>query len=442
MNDRKSNKSNVTTDKTGESKKDSCRRLALESLVALERDGRYSNLEVNSVLAGSSGAALDPADRALYTKLVYGVTERRLTLDYIIGHYSKVKLSELDPDVLTALRLGIYQLSFMSKIPEHAAVGESVDLLPRRLRGYVNAILRQYIRDGKRYELPEPDDDYLYYLSVKYSIPQGICRIINDCYPERTESILDAMNREPAISLHVNTVKTDVKTALEMTGGEPSEMCSDMIRVARIDDSVKAGLESGLWFVQDEASRIAAGAVLPIPGETIVDVCAAPGGKSFSMAIDMNNRGTVYSFDLHKNKLSLIESGAARLGIEIIRTEARDARTPDSALIGHADRVLCDAPCSGLGVLAKKPDIRYRDLSQIGSLPEIQYNILCGASAYLKIGGRLVYSTCTLNKAENEAVVERFIRDNDSYELIETRTFLPDTDGCDGFFYAAMTKVK
>ncbi len=433
------------TDVKNTTKTETARTLAHRSLVALERDGRYSNLEVNSAL---DRADLSSSDRGLYTRLVYGVTERRITIDHIISEYSSKPVSELDPDVRTALRLGIYQLLWMDRVPDHSAVDESVGLVSRQKRGFVNAVLRSFIRGGKEYCLPDKGD-YQKYLSVKYSVPVPLIEVFMSSSADDIEELLEAMNREPHIGLRVNRLKLTRDEAAEMTGGKLSSIAPDVIIIDSLDETAKRGLSDGLWFVQDEASRITSAAVGAKVGELIVDTCACPGGKSFSMAIDMENCGIVRSFDLHANKLSLIRSGAEKLGIGIIKTDARDARKPDEELIGKADRVLCDAPCSGLGVIAKKPDIRYKDVGDIKRLPEIQYGVLCGASEYVKDGGVLVYSTCTINKAENEDVVERFLKENPKFSLEDDpylgggmRTFLPHRDGCDGFFAAKMRKTK
>ncbi|MGN1346994.1 MAG: 16S rRNA (cytosine(967)-C(5))-methyltransferase RsmB [Eubacteriales bacterium] len=420
-------------------KNDSARARALESLIALERDGRYANLEVNAALAASS---LDGADRGLYTRLVYGVTERRITLDYILSRYSRLPLEKLDPDVRCALRMGVYQLLWMDRIPEHAAVAESAALVAGRSTGFVNAILRSFLRDGKRYALPDRAADFMEYLSVAYSVPRGLCELLYHSVGEEIEPLLEAMNREPPVSLRVNVLKLTVEEAAERTGGTVSEIAPDIVKVPSLNDAARAGIDEGLWFVQDEASRMASAAVGAKPGELVVDTCACPGGKSFSMAIDMENTGTLYSFDLHRNKLSLIASGAEKLGIRILRTDCRDARDPDENLVGRADRVLCDAPCSGLGVIAKKPDIRYKDLSGIDRLPEVQYPVLCGAAAYVRPGGTLVYSTCTLNRSENEDVAEKFLAEHGDFtpSAWGMRTFYPHRDGCDGFFCAVFTR--
>lgn len=431
-----SNKTNVSPAKDGVKKK-TARSLAMESLIALERDGRYSNLEVNAALSADT---LEGADRGLYTRLVYGVTERRLTLDYIIDQYSNIPADRLDPDVLCALRLGLYQLLMTDRIPDHAAVSETAGLVAKRSVGYVNAVLRTFLRAEKRYKLPDKNADFTEYLSIAYSVPRELCELLQRSVGDEIEPMLAAMNDEPPVSLRVNRLKISVEEAISKTGGTLSALSPDIVKIPTLDDTAKAGINDGLWFVQDEASRYASAAVGARPGETVIDVCACPGGKSFSMAVDMENKGVLYSFDLHKNKLSLIESGAKKLGISIIKTECRDARHPNEALIKKADRVLCDAPCSGLGVLAKKPDIRYRDTAGIENLPNVQYPILCGASEYVRPGGVLVYSTCTLIKEENEKIVERFLSEHSEFSLREMKTFLPHIDFCDGFFCAVMER--
>ncbi|MBE6597973.1 MAG: 16S rRNA (cytosine(967)-C(5))-methyltransferase RsmB [Ruminococcaceae bacterium] len=422
------------------------RQLALESLTACEKDGKFANLEVNASLVSSG---LSEADAGLYTRLVYGVLERKITLDYIIDGISDRPSASLDCDVLTAIRLGLYQMLYMDRIPDHAAVSESVELVPRSKRGFVNAVLRTFLRNGKAVSFPT-EGDFAYRLSVKYSFPEELCRLYMDCYgDECAEGILAASNGEPPLSLRVNTLRSDIGEIAERLCGRASEIAPSIVLTKEFSAAVKEGIASGDFFVQDEASRICTAVLDAKPGETVVDTCACPGGKTFSAALDMENRGTVYAFDLHKNKLSLIEKGAKRLGIGIIRTAENDARCPVPHLVGKADRVLCDAPCSGLGVIAKKPDIRYKSLDSVKRLPEIQYDVLCGAAEYVREGGVLVYSTCTLNTAENEEIVRKFLvchkefapESDEKYGLIDgMRTFFPHKDGCDGFFIAKMRR--
>ncbi len=418
----------------------------MRSLVACEKEGKYSNLEINAAL---NTAALTEADRGLYTRLVYGVLETKITLDYIIDGISDRPSATLDSDVLTALRLGLYQMRCMDRVPDHAAVSESVALVPRQKRGFVNAVLRTFLRRGKQVVFPA-EGDPSYILSVKYSFPEPLCRLYMDCYgAECAEGILEASNREPPIALRVNTLRHTPEACAEDLGGRLSAMAPDIVLVSEFSDKVRAGIGAGNFFVQDEASRIAAAVLGARAGESVADTCACPGGKTFSVALDMENRGRIFAFDLHKSKLSLIEKGAARLGLSVIETAENDARTPIPSLCGKADRVLCDAPCSGLGVIAKKPDIRYKSLDAVRRLPEIQYGVLCGAATYVKAGGVLVYSTCTLNKAENEDIVTKFLAEHPDFVpgtdarfglTGGMRTFFPHVDGCDGFFIAKMQR--
>ena len=425
------------------------RSLALSSLLACEKCGRYTNLEIDS---GLRNVNLSPADRGLYTRLVYGVIERRITLDYVLDRYAKTPTADMEPAVRMALRMGVYQLLFMDRIPSHAAVSETVDLVPRRSAGFVNAILRSFLRDGCKINWPD-EGDTEYCLSVKYSFPAEICALyLADYGRETTENILAAFNEEPPVGIRVNTLRHTAEEAAEILGedAEISEV-PGMLSARLLSEKIRQGLEAGDWFVQDPASRLCTLALDVKPGETVIDTCACPGGKSFSMGLDMAGEGTLYAFDLHENKLSLIRRTAERLGLDpLIRTARRDARQPDETLLGKADKVLCDAPCSGLGVVAKKPDIRYKELSSIENLPAIQKEILQGASAYVKPGGTLVYSTCTLRKAENEAVVHAFLAANPDFALTPFTaggilsdgmlTLLPHITGTDGFFVAKMTK--
>jgi len=392
------------------------RSLALDSLMACEKGGRYTNLEIESRLRNT---ALSSADKGLYTRLVYGVIERQITLDYIINRYAKTKTPDMEPVVRMALRMGIYQLYFMDRIPAFAAISETVDLVPRRSAGFVNAILRSFQRDGCTLELPTTEN-IEYYLSVKYSFPEELCGLyIADYGREVAEKILEAANKEPPIGLRVNTLRHAQTDAAVLLQGEAETTAVPGIFTAQVlTEKIRAGLENGDWFVQDPASRLCTLAVGARPGETVIDTCACPGGKSFSMGLDMMGQGILYSFDLHENKLSLIQKTGNRLGLDgLLQIRRCDAKTPEEALIGQGDRVLCDAPCSGLGVAAKKPEIRYKDLSSMENLPTVQKEVLHGAAAYVKLGGILVYSTCTIRKAENEEVVKAFLDSHPDFEL-------------------------
>ena len=403
------------------------RAAAIHSLVRWERGGRYINLELDSMLEKSK---LSPKDRALYAALVYGVCERIITLDGEITRLCGRDTEKIDTETLTALRLGIYQLNYMDKIPSHAAVNETVGCAPERSRTLVNAALRRFIREGGKIKPPDINKVGAgEYLSAVHSVPLWIVNLWQKDYPDDVAELCAAANRRPPATLRVNDLKITpgellIKIKENYPGAEINSVCPDMIDLpAGAVITELYGYDDGLWFVQDAASRICAAACGAAAGETVIDVCAAPGGKSFSLALDMKNRGRVISFDIHKNKLGLIRDGAARLGLDIIEAGERDGRTPDEKLFGTADCVLCDAPCSGLGVLAKKPDIRYKKEDDIKRLPEIQYALLSASAAYVREGGRLVYSTCTLRRAENDDIREKFLSEHKEFSPYPVRAY-------------------
>lgn len=439
--------------------------LALRTLMDAEKMGRYINLAAD---ADIKCASMTAGDTALYTTLVYGVTERRITLDYIINAMASKGGSHIEPRVRCILRLGLYQIIYMSKIPPHAAVNETVALCKSRgERSFVNAILRNYQREGKeRVIFPSEHDTPIEYLSVTFSFPEYICAsLVGDYGYEDAKGILGAFSAEPpSATLRINTLKTS--TALYKQGLEDAEIGASLTPYApngiKLSDGIKisdlAGFDNGEFFVQDEASQISSEVLDAQAGECIIDVCSCPGSKSFGAAIKMQGKGKIYSFDLHKNKLSLVEKSAERLGINIIETRELDGKNPDSTLFGVADRVICDVPCSGLGVMAKKPDIRYKDEKDIEKLAPLGLEILKKSADYLKVGGILLYSTCTLRKDENEGIVEAFLEANPNFSLcpfcISSKdelkpsidssgmlTLMPHIHGTDGFFIAKLKKI-
>ena len=438
---------------------ESAREVAFKVLKDAEKNRTYSNIAVDRVLSRSE---LLGADRGLVTAIVMGVVERKLTLDAIISSLSQ-KGEQTDSDARVLLRMGIYQLYFLDRIPDHAAVNETVALAPKRLRGFINAVLREFLRrrESGRLEslFPSREEDMLGYLSVKYSFPKDVCAEFIKIYgTERTEVIFEKFNSAPPLTLRINTLKIsrdDYSGRLRESGID--FRLSDRLENAVLLDGVAynelPGVDEGWFFIQDEASQICVEALGALSGETIVDVCSCPGSKSFGSAIRMKNEGKIHSFDLHKSKLPLIEKNAERLGISIIGTAERDGRTPDESLFGRADRVLCDVPCSGLGVIAKKPEIRYKSISEFERLPEIQYEILSASARYVRKGGILVYSTCTVLPRENRENVERFLSEHKEFEAVDFRvgelassygmlSLSPDIDGTDGFFVAKMRRKE
>ena len=421
------------------------REAAYRSLIKCEQNKSYTNLEIDAAI---KRFGLEGAERGLYTTLVYGVTERRITLDYRLSRLCHTPWEELAPEVRAILRIGGYQILYLDRIPESAAVNESTGLAkrmaPRGSHGMVNAVLRELCRKKNDFPLP---DDRLDALPVKYSVPRELIGIWERSYGTETAlEILEATFCRPCVTLRVNTLKTTPDKLLSVLSGRGIKAGHGDIEgsvvldiTASLSDMLDL-IEDGSCFVQDVSSQTAVKMLAPAADELIVDCCACPGGKSFGAAIEMKGRGKLCSFDLHKSKLSLIDKGAKKLGIDIITTAERDGRNPDPDLIGKCDRVICDVPCSGLGVIAKKPEIRYKELSDIERLPEIQYAILSASVGYLKNGGRILYSTCTINSAENEQVVDRFLSESQGYRLIEQKTFIP-TPQSDGFFAAVIEKI-
>ncbi len=422
------------------------RKIAYDVLVRCASAEQYSNIALDTAI---KRADLTPPDRGLLTTLVYGVIERQITLDAIIDSLCNRGSNDISPDVRTLLRLGLYQLAYLDRVPDHAAVNETVNMAGKRSRGFVNAILRAFIRNGKEIPIPEKEKDAVGYLSIKYSFCSALCRTFIESFGlARTEELFAAFGEHPDLTLRTNTLRTtkeELIAALEKQGIHALPTNESKVGIRVCDKSPVAelyGFGDGLFFVQDEASQLCVKALDAKPGMKVLDACACPGSKSFGAAIDMQNEGSVLSCDLHRNKLSLVESGAARLGISILQTEARDARHPNEEWFGAFDRVLCDVPCSGFGVFAKKPELRYKDPAASEALPDIQLAILKNASTYVKAGGKLVYSTCTLLPEENEGNVSRFLSENKDFILKEQRTLYPDTDGTDGFFYAVLERVR
>lgn len=424
------------------------RRLAFEILLKIEKDNAYSNLALDACLPASG---LDPRDRAFVSALVYGVTERRLTLDYQLALYLSKPLKKLKPQVLVILRLGAFQLLFMDKVPASAAVNESVRLTKSCGCAYasslVNAVLRKCAGNG----LVLPPEDSADYISVKYSCPLWLCeKWIAEYGYDDTEALLGASTGGAQTVVRVNTVKTDsdqLKKTLEAQGVTVTDgYTADSLIVRNFGNLEKLpSFRDGLFHVQDTASQLCVKALDPRPGETVFDVCSAPGGKAFTAAQRMNNSGRVLAFDIYEQRVRLIAEGAERLGLGIINAAVGDASVfnPD---LPKADRVLCDVPCSGLGIIRRKPEIKYKSADSLRDLPDIQLKILKTASGYLKIGGRLVYSTCTLNRDENEKVVGRFLKENGDFSLADAEapmiTLMPHKNNSDGFFIAVLERKR
>lgn len=437
----------------------SARKAAVSALLKVNRYGGYSNLVLDATLKENR---LTPADAALASALFYGVLERKITLDYFIAKYAKGGLSRISPYVRECLRIGLYQMKYMDKIPVSAAVNESVGLVKNsrenRAAGFVNAVLRAAGRDENPDALPSggtPAD-----FSVRYSCALPVVEsLFSDYGAEVTAQFLEDSLQVPPVYIRVNPLKTDRDSLREKLreAGISAEDCPfpDALRLTQ-----PGGIEgnplyrSGLFHVQDYASQICCRAVDPRPGERVLDLCAAPGGKTFTMAEMMEDSGQVVASDLYPARAELISSGAGRLGLSIVLTRTGDASVFQPGL-GEFDRVLCDVPCSGWGIIRRKPDIKYKPEEEWKNLPEIQNRILEQAAGYVKQGGRLVYSTCTLRRKENELVCGEFLASHPDFQPEEVvipgfdpaaggapwMTLMPHTHGSDGFFIAVFRKL-
>ena len=438
---------------------ETARTAAVRFLNRIAQDGAYSNLLLREKL-GDTG--LNARDRALCSTLVYGVLERRITLDYVIASHSRIRLSEIDLLPLNCLRVGAYQLLFLDRIPPSAAINESVRAVKQlggaQSAGFVNAVLHSIDRAGKSIAYP-PEKNRKTHLSIKYACPQWIVRLWLASYgPAHTEALLQAALGRPPLTVRVNTCRIAPDQLIERLAAEGvaaahHPLLPDALTLTGTGeiDALHA-YRDGLFHGQDAASQLCAQLLDVQPGERVADVCAAPGGKSFTVAERMQNLGAVDAFDLYPARTALISAGAARLGLNIIHTAVRDAQTgPTDCLY---DRVLCDVPCSGLGILRRKPEIRDKSKDLLDNLPELQYSILIHTAKLVAPGGTLIYSTCALDPAENGAVADRFAAAHPEFvplpiapelprwgaEPAHQLTLMPHLHGTDGFFIAAFRR--
>lgn len=430
----------------------SARDSALQVLIACRKNGAWMDAALKQQLGKDR---LDRRDAALATRLCACVMQNRLLLDEWIGRYLKGKRSDLQPVVLDVLRLAVCQLRFFDKLPPSAVVDEAVKQTKRlanpRAAGLVNGLLRNMLRDPSRLTLPTD-------LPLRYSHPKELVELLRENVgAERLEALLESHNQAPAVCVQVNRLRTDAEALRESLAAEgmeaqPHPWLPDCLLVSGGGIEQSAAFRDGLFYVQDPAAKLAVLALDPEPGEHILDCCAAPGGKSFAAAIRMENRGSVTACDIHPHKIQLLEAGAARLGIDCLSAQERDASVPNPEWAGRFDRILADVPCSGLGVIRKKPDIRYKDLGPTERLPEVQRRILEAQATHLRPGGTLVYATCTILRRENEAVVEAFLAEHPTFSTVPLelpgigrvesgmKTLLPCVEGTDGFFFAKLIK--
>lgn len=430
------------------------RYLAVKLLNKTFGSGSYSNIQLS---AGLDSSDLDERGKKLCSALYYGVIQRRLTLDHVIAGLSSRPLNKLDDVIVNILRCGIYQLAFMDSIPDNAAVNESVALAKKfgktSASGMVNAILRNFVRKGKK--ICETGSGDVKSMSVEFSCPEElVSELISDHGTEFTSAFLRHSLEKPEIYLRRNQLRC---TAEELAGAVGKaeltpfgEKLPECMKVRTNGDiTATEAFRNGWFHVQSLASQFCCMALAPTENDLVLDICAAPGGKTFTMAEMMNGGGEIYAFDLHEKRAELIRKGAERLGLTNIRAAAGDATKFNSELPKFT-KILCDVPCSGFGVIGKKPEIKYKKLPDFERLPEIQYNIAQNALNYLAVGGELVYSTCTVRKAENDAVCERLLREHPELEPVglphimgisgTSATLSPMSGFDDGFFVAKFRK--
>ncbi len=407
----------------------SARLIAFETLHKIFNNDAYSNIVLDNVLNEIK------QDKAFVSALVYGVTERKITVDYYINKYLK---SKPKPKIMTILRLGAYQILYMDKVPDSAAINESVKLVKEIKQDYysslVNAVLHKISTDNE--EIVDP--------SIRFSIPEDLLNMWNKQYgTETVEKFLPYINGKPPVFAIANTLYVDAQElAYELLseGIECDEINQNVVMIKSPFDLKKCkAFSNGLFHIEDLSSFNCALSLSAMQGETVFDMCSAPGGKTFTIAEMMKNNGIIYAFDLYQNRLKKINEGIKRLNLSIIKTAVNNAAVFNDKL-PSADRIICDVPCSGFGIIRRKPEIRYKKLDSITDLPDTQIKILETSSRYLKPNGTIVYSTCTLNKKENEKVVQKFLENNKHFKLICEQTSFPSQNGGDGFYHAVIMK--
>ena len=439
------------------------REAAMLALNACQRQGGWSDGALKKQL---SAAELSGRDAALATQLCFGVLQNQMLLDFYLSKFSNIPLKRMEGKVVQTLRLGAYQMLFLTRIPHSAAVNSAVALVKAhcknpRAAGMVNGILRSMERSLQNMPVI-PQGDPVAYLSTLYSHPEWLVKeFILSLGEEETAQLLAADNSQPPTAVMVNTTRTTAETLKAMleadhVEAEPHPWLENCLLLSRTGDLERLeAFQQGLFYVQDPASRLSVLAAGAKPGMRVLDCCAAPGGKSFAAAIAMENQGEIVSCDLHPHKKKLIQAGADRLGLTIITPKTADGKVFRPEWERAFDLVLVDAPCSGLGVIRKKPDIRYKDPAPLADLPAVQLDILHNAARYVKPGGTLMYSTCTLLYRENEEVVETFLAENSSYKaeafplpgpvgLVQggSVTLWPHRHGTDGFFISKMRREE
>ena len=429
------------------------RAIALRALTACHRQGAWSDSVLRAEIAR---AKLDRRDAALASRLCYSVLQNQLLLDWYLAQFVTGGLRRLQPVVLDILRLAACQLLLMDKIPASAAVNEAVKQGKQyanvRAAGLINGVLRNILRAGT---LPQPED-----LATKYSHPQTLVDLLQPVFGEQTEALLRSHNEVAPMSIQCNPLCcTPAALAQSLDAAQvhwqPHPWLEDCLELSGTGnlESLQA-YQDGWFYVQDAAACLAVRCAQLQPGWRVLDCCAAPGGKTFAAAIAMENRGEIISCDIHEKKTERIRAGARRMHMDIVQVLQQDAKQYRPEWKEAIDAVICDVPCSGLGVIRKKPDIRYKNLDQIARLPQLQLEILTNQAQYVRPGGVLLYSTCTILPRENEAVVQAFLSGHPEFSaeplplpapLTDQQsgmlTLLPHVHGTDGFFICKLRRA-
>lgn len=440
------------------------REIALNILLRINLDNAFSNITIKNHMSED----MTSQDENFVREIVYGVLENKDYLDYIISKASKVRLKKIHPTIKEILRMGIYQLYFMDGVPDSAAVNESVNLAKKHGHkgtiGFVNGVLRSISRDKEKFG--EIDSrDKVKYLSIKYSHPEYLVkRWIDEFGIEFAQDLIISNNTKPKLNIRANTLlvtKDELKKILAEKGynieeGKYAKDCLIVDNPKKITEL--DAFKKGYFIIQDEASQLVAQVMNPIEGSFVLDVCSAPGGKATHLAQLMNDKGKLLARDIFNHKLQLIDENAKRFGINIIETQFFDALEKDESLVNKVDYLLIDAPCSGLGLIRRKPEIKWnRKEKDIEELSELQFNILETNKDYLRTGGILVYSTCTIENKENIDIINRFLEKNPSFKLVSIEECFDNKDNLptlnkgyvqiyphihhmDGFFIAKMIK--
>lgn len=434
---------------------DLSRKLVVDCLLKVEKSG-FSNLVLTSAIDSHN---LSNQDKAFLAKVFYGTVERKLTLNYILQKHLSKPLAKMDKEIVAIMQSGLYQILYMESVPAYAAINQAVGLCPvfkkTSAKGLVNAVLRK-CRDFDMEK--ETFADEITALSVKYSVNTDIVKIILEDYGEETENILKGMFITPKFTVKINTTKITAEKYTQLLS--ENDITYNVLPVSgaleifhRGSVTEIPGFKEGYFYVQGVTSQYAVSQAEIQKGWDVLDLCAAPGGKSFAAAIALDNTGSVTSCDPNPPRLKLIEDGAKRLGLTNIHTVQNSGEVYNENFKKY-DAIICDVPCSGIGIIPKKPDLRYKSMADVKQLAQLQYEILTTASKYLKENGTIVYSTCTINKMENEQVVDKFLKENPEFELKkqncpvenvinsdEKVTFLSHLTGFDGFFVAVLKKM-